>query len=197
MIRVKICGLTRVADVEAAALCGADAVGIVLEPTSSRFVPNDQELQDLLNVVPPFVTKVAVFGESMDLNRTKGFDAVQSLSNSEGRACLRIRAFHLSEDSLTTILKFQNADAILLDSYVPGKLGGTGERSDWTLARRVVEEQTLPIILAGGLTPTNVSEAIRLVRPYAVDVSTGVESSPGIKDAELVRRFILEAKAAF
>lgn len=197
MIRVKICGLTRVADVETAALCGADAVGIVLEPTSSRFVPNDQELQDLLNVVPPFVTKVAVFGELMDLNRTKGFDAVQSLSNSEGRACLRIRAFHLSEDSLTTILKFQNADAILLDSYVPGKLGGTGERSDWTLARRVVEEQTLPVILAGGLTPTNVSEAIRLVRPYAVDVSTGVESSPGIKDAELVRRFILEAKSAF
>jgi phosphoribosylanthranilate isomerase len=194
--RVKICGLTRFEDVCAAVECGADAIGIVMEPSSPRFVSEAQHIQALLNAIPPFVTSVAVFGESVT-PVVKGFQAIQSLSSNWGDSSfLHIKAFRLSQDFLAEILAFQNANAILLDSHVPGKLGGTGERADWELARRVVEGQKLPVILAGGLTPNNVSEAIRLVRPYAVDVSTGVESSPGVKDIGLVRRFIAEAKSA-
>lgn len=202
MVRVKICGITNIDDLVAAVHYGADAVGFVFEPTSPRYVGAHEHLLDLLHAVPPFVYKVAVYGvlPRDDEHLWQLVDAVQYV-RAEGEVRLpahvqRVRAVRLrSELDVEEALALQpEVDALLVDAYHPDKLGGTGEQADWRLARMLREAAQVPVILAGGLTPGNVREAIRQVMPYAVDVSSGVEVAPGQKDHDKVKEFIAHVK---
>jgi phosphoribosylanthranilate isomerase len=196
--RVKICGITRIEDALAAAKAGADAVGLVFYPPSPRYVPAEQAAQ-IAQSLPPFVTTVGLFvnadaetiAEVMD---QAGIDLIQFHGNECADYCAQhkrpwMRAIRVQEATnlAKEIEPFNAARGILLDAYRPGVPGGTGETFDWScipqnLARRIV--------LAGGLAPDNVAQAVREVRPYAVDVSSGVEVAPGIKDADKIARFI-------
>ncbi|MGQ9487458.1 MAG: phosphoribosylanthranilate isomerase [Armatimonadota bacterium] len=198
MVRVKICGLTCEEDVHAAVGYGAHAVGFVFEPGSSRYVGDRAELIALLRSVPPFVVRVAVFGSLRDLpaHLWEEVDAVQFVSG-EGDVVLplhlrRILAVRLrsEQDVWQALHRQKEVDALLVDAYHPQKMGGTGEIANWRLARLLREEATKPIILAGGLTSENVCEAIAQVQPFAVDVSSGVESAPGKKDHFKMKEFI-------
>ncbi|MGQ9790360.1 MAG: phosphoribosylanthranilate isomerase [Armatimonadota bacterium] len=198
MVRVKICGLTCEDDVHAAVGYGAHAVGFVFEPGSSRYVGDRAELIALLRSVPPFVVRVAVFGSLRDLpaHLWEEVDAVQFVSG-EGDVVLplhlrRILAVRLrsEQDVWQALHRQKEVDALLVDAYHPQKMGGTGEIANWRLARLLREEATKPIILAGGLTSENVCEAIAQVQPFAVDVSSGVESAPGKKDHFKMKEFI-------
>lgn len=200
--RVKICGLTRAEDIRAAVAAGADAVGFVFVPGTPRAV-SPVSAAELRRQVPPFVTVVGLFvNESPDRIRATveavGLDAVQ-LHGEEtpamAAACRQwtrvIKAFRVrGTESLSEMPAYAEAvDAYLLDAFVAGAHGGTGARFDWDLA---VQARALgkPLILAGGLTPENAAEAVQRVRPYALDVSSGVEASPGIKDTERLGRFL-------
>ena len=204
MTRVKICGLTRPQDVECAVEAGASAIGFVFEPTSPRFILNAERSEDALNVPTGYLMRVAVFGhyplrESAGLDMSKYVsllakcNAVQALNEPplfHGKKFLVIRM------PANTYPKFSDVDGIVIDAFDPVALGGTGKTVDWSVAADFVKNCKLPVILAGGLTPDNVGEAIRSVRPYGVDVSSGVESSPGVKDHGKVRAFIQAALAA-
>jgi len=197
MTRVKICGITRLEDALWAVRCGADALGFIFVKESPRYFGGIAQADSILASVPPFVTRVIVkrslfgSGEPWDLR----FTAVQyydTPTDSGPSKSHTIRAIRLRDqrslDELADAELF--ADAVLLDSYHPEKLGGVGVAADWTLAAEAVRRISKPVILAGGLTPENVQEALAIVRPYAVDVSTGVESEPGKKDREKIKRFI-------
>lgn len=198
MVRVKICGLTCEEDVHVAVGYGAHAVGFVFEPSSSRYVGDRADLVALLRSVPPFVVRVAVFGSLRDLpaHLWEEVDAVQFVSG-EGDVVLplhlrRILAVRLrsEQDVRQALHRQREVDALLVDAYHPQKMGGTGEIANWRLARLLREEATKPIILAGGLTLENVCEAIAQIQPFAVDVSSGVESAPGKKDHFKMKEFI-------
>lgn len=198
MIRVKICGITNTDDLQAAVRYGAHAVGFVLEPSSPRYVGDCGDLLDLLRSVPPYVARVAVYAQlpEDDEHIWEEVDAVQYVQVS-GTVHLparvqRVQAVRLrTEEDVKSALALQSeVDALLVDAYHPHKMGGTGEQADWRLARLLREEAKIPVILAGGLTPDNVRNAIQQVMPYAVDVSSGVESAPGKKDHQKVKEFI-------
>ncbi|MCS6831218.1 MAG: phosphoribosylanthranilate isomerase [bacterium] len=198
MIRVKICGITNLDDLKAAIHYGAYAVGFVFEPSSPRYVGDCADLLDLLRSVPPLVARVAVYAQLPrdDEHIWQEVDAVQYVQVGETvhlpSRVQRILSVRLrTEEDVKAALALQpEVDALLVDAYHPHRMGGTGERADWRLARLLREEAQKPLILAGGLTPENVREAIRQVAPYAVDVSSGVESAPGKKDHEKIKEFI-------
>lgn len=201
--RVKICGITRPQDAVAAAQAGADAIGLVFYPRSPRFLSIERALE-IRDALPPFVQSVALFVNP---------DAAQ-VAQVIGRVQPAMLQFHGEEtprfceefglpyvkacrvkagvDLLEYLRPFSRAAAWLLDSHV-AEYGGVGERFDWSLAPAVRDR---PIILSGGLAPSNVAEAIRLVRPWGVDVSSGVESAKGIKDAGKIAAFISEVRNA-
>jgi phosphoribosylanthranilate isomerase len=203
-MRVKICGLTRLQDVRVAVAAGADALGFVFVPQSRRALQPDAALE-LVRAVPAFVTRVGLF---MD----QDYDTVRRVLD---RVPLNLLQFHGREDAVfcrrfglpyvkavamgsgATLAPmcqaFADAAALLLDSHSSGQVGGTGRIFDWDEIPRL----DLPLILAGGLTPENVREAVRRVRPWAVDVSSGVEDAPGIKSAEKMQMFISEAKCEY
>ena len=196
--RVKICGITRVEDAMAAARAGADAVGFVFEPKSPRHVSADQA-KAIIRELPPFVTVVGLFVNAAPdnieavLNRVP-LDLIQFHGNETPEQCRRyhrpyIKAIRMQADiNLPEKAHLYNdAAGLLLDSFVDGATGGTGQAFDWA---RVPHDLSRPVILAGGLTPDNVSMAIREARPFAVDVSSGVEVSKGIKDAGRIAAFI-------
>ncbi|MCH8977660.1 MAG: phosphoribosylanthranilate isomerase [Armatimonadetes bacterium] len=189
MTRVKICGLTRVEDVELAVELGAAAVGFVLEPSSPRCIPL-ADVHDLLRSTPPYTYCVAVLGPFVHSKLLAPFDAVQAIGVSNADVEASQRAIHVcrigSDDPLPEPASY---DALLLDAFSPEAYGGTGVRIDLDAARGVMAESVRPVILAGGMTPDNVGEVIRTLRPYAVDVSSGVESSPGVKDTHKLRAF--------
>lgn len=193
MTRVKICGLTRFEDAQCALEAGADALGFVLEPTSPRCLPADSELLARLGEFGPYVTRVAVFGPPRGVDLS-GFDAVQSLGERvDGKRSVRV--LRVAPGSPLEV-DLGDCDAVLLDAFSPQQYGGTGERIDWGWAAEFVAASPKPVVLAGGLNPSNVADAIRTVRPYAVDVASGVEAAPGIKDHKLIRAFIREATGA-
>lgn len=198
MTRVKVCGLTRAEDVEVAVRAGAHALGFVFEPTSPRCVLERAEVLALAEDLPPFVQAVAVFGSFFQHPTAMALPVVQALDPPESEHQIRLRTVRLSPTtSVEEVLAMElDADALVLDSYDPVRLGGTGARVDWGLAAEIVAEATLPVILAGGLGPENVAEAVRHVRPYGVDASSRLEVAPGIKDADRVARFVSEALAA-
>jgi phosphoribosylanthranilate isomerase len=207
MLRVKICGLTTPQDARAASEFGADALGFNFFPGSKRYVGNDAGwIADL----PSSVEKVAILvNPSRDLARAMvamhGITALQLHGTESAEFCRDLmkegirfeKAIAVSgPDSLTNCPDFYTR-TVLLDSSRAGEFGGSGRTFPWQLARSFIEAHpTLRVILAGGLTPENVAEAVASVRPFGVDVTTGVESIPGRKDYDKLRAFIAAARAA-
>lgn len=201
MVRVKICGIMDLESALVAAAAGADALGFVFAPSPRRITPD--HARNICRVLPPFITRVGVFvdapaDEVLTVVEYCGLDVVQ-LHGSESpdycRALGRrmIKAFRMGKGVLPTELADFPVDAILLDTHVAGQMGGTGRPFDWQLAAGL--KLPRPLLLAGGLTPENVGRAVAMVRPYGVDVSSGVETGkPGQKDAEKIRRFIAAVK---
>ena len=203
MLRVKICGITRPEDALAAAEAGADAIGLVFAPSPRRVTP--EQAAAILAALPPFVTPVALFVDEPPerirrIVQPLGIRTVQLHGDESPAVALELRdlcvikAFRIGAEADLAPLAGYPAAACLLDSQVAGRRGGTGVAFDWRLAAQAARHSR--IILAGGLRPENVAEAIRLVRPYGVDTSSGVESEPGRKDSAKVRAFVEAARAA-
>jgi phosphoribosylanthranilate isomerase len=203
MTRIKICGITREQDVHAAANNGADALGFVFYKKSPRHVTIEQAIK-LIRAVPPFVSVVGLFvnptvDEVREVLRYVPLEVLQFHGEEELSLCTQFNRPYLKAirvTSKTNLLqcaaRYADAQGLLLDAFVDGTHGGTGASFDWSL---ITKPLPLPLILSGGLHPGNVAAAIRLVRPDAVDVSTGVEAAKGIKDAAKVAAFIKEVKS--
>jgi phosphoribosylanthranilate isomerase len=203
-VKVKICGITNPADAQAAVEAGADILGFVFHSESPRKVTIEAAAR-IAAGVPPFVLRAGVFVDSgaevvFQAMQECGLNLLQFHGSEPPDYCLQfgqmsVKAFRIRDAASLGALEAYHTDAWLLDAYSPQKPGGTGERFDWDLA---VEARKLgrPIFLAGGLTPGTVGEAVRRVRPFGVDVSSGVEAAPGKKDHAKVRDFIQAAKAA-
>jgi phosphoribosylanthranilate isomerase len=200
--RIKICGITRAEDAQSAASSGANAIGLVFYQRSLRFVSIAQAKQ-LADALPPFVTVVGLFVNAeaafvrevlanvpLDMLQFHG-DETPEYCVQFGKPYLKAIRVKAGVDLLQCASDFRSAKALLLDAHVDGIPGGTGTAFDWTLIPR---QLSLPVILSGGLDTKNVAAAIKQVRPYAVDVSSGVEASKGIKDAEKIATFINEVK---
>jgi len=196
--RVKICGVTRLEDARVAVELGASAIGFNFFPASPRAVP-PREARAIVRELPPFVTTVGVFADETDAARVAavageaGVGVVQlhgpgfPVFNGSLERYPVIRAVVVRQGFRPEDIRNLKASAFLLDSFDPNLLGGTGKTFDWKLARETKKYGT--IILAGGLTPENVGEAICEAHPFAVDVASGVESAPGKKDAAKLRAF--------
>lgn len=222
MFRIKICGITNVADALAAADAGADTIGLNFYPKSPRFV-DAQLAATILEVVPPSLGRVGVVvNESVDalnqllarfqVDAQPGLHAIQLHGDEPPefvaavRAKYLIRARRFTEQGIAAIASDLEAcdrlrrlpDAVLIDAAIPGRYGGTGTTVSWSgLADYRRWLHNVPLILAGGLTPDKVAEAIRTVRPHGVDVASGVEATPGKKDHAKVRDFVAAAREAF
>jgi phosphoribosylanthranilate isomerase len=202
-VRVKICGITRVEDALAAAAAGADAIGLVFYPPSPRCLTL-QQARRLRAALPPFVSAIALFVNPAqeDVERVLAEvrpDALQFHGEEDPAFCARfgvpyIKACRVREgtDLLEYFSSFADAQGWLADAYVEA-YGGVGARFDWRL---VPSERDRPLILSGGLSIDNVGEALRTVRPWGVDVSSGVEVAKGIKDAAMIKAFIAEVNNA-
>ena len=201
MTKVKICGITNKDDALAAAEFGADALGFVFYPKSPRYI-EPERAREIIEELPPFVTSVGVFVNEWkekveEIIEVSGIGAVQLHGEESPAYCASfrnvkvIKAFRVSDEFDPERLHDYTVDACLLDAYSKDAYGGTGETFSWEIARRASAYGR--IILAGGLTPENVAQAIREAKPYAVDVSSGVERSPGVKDQEKVRAFLARA----
>jgi phosphoribosylanthranilate isomerase len=198
MVRIKICGITNLKDALLAAALGADALGFIFYPRSPRALA-PETARDIIAQLPPFITTVGVFVDEeaatvRELAARVGLDWLQLHGNESPEYCRSlgrrvIKGFRIkNQSSLADLAVYRDAvQALLLDTYIKGLPGGTGESFDWQLAREA--RQFGPIILAGGLTPDNVSLAIKTAQPQAVDVASGVEAAPGKKDPEKRRAF--------
>jgi phosphoribosylanthranilate isomerase len=215
MFRIKICGITSVDDALAAARAGADAIGLNFYPRSPRHVSLDTARQ-IVAALPEKMVAVGLFVNAPSADVCRLWDDLQldliQLHGDEPPEYLRqlgdrplMRAFRVGPGGLQPMLEYlcrcrelaATPRLTLLDSSTGGKFGGTGETGDWSAAARYAAEVGLPpLVLAGGLTPSNVATAIRTVRPAAVDVATGVESSPGRKDSAAVEAFVRAARSA-
>lgn len=203
MTTIKICGLTREEDAALAVSLGVHALGFVLWPKSPRAIA----LADASRIVRawlPLVTSVAVMVNPTEAEAAEalraGFTAVQVHGAAPEWERIRtltpraIRAASLAANDTGIDALVADDATLLLDAHDPVRIGGSGQVIDWTRAARVAAAR--PIILAGGLTPANVGEAIRIVRPYGVDVASGVEAAPGVKDATKMRAFVHAARSA-
>ncbi|MEJ2383925.1 MAG: phosphoribosylanthranilate isomerase [Xanthomonadales bacterium] len=200
-VRVKICGITRPRDVAAAVAAGADALGFVFTERSRRWV-DPRQAAGLVRAVPAFVCRVGLFmnADPDEVRRTLRhvplnllqFHGDESADHCEqfDRPYIKAVSMAAGSDWRAVLREHRNAAAFLLDSHAPGAAGGTGRVFDWDSIPPI----DAPIVLAGGLTCENVAEAVRRVRPWAVDVSSGVEDAPGIKNPSKMRQFISEAK---
>jgi phosphoribosylanthranilate isomerase len=201
MVKVKICGITNLDDALMAVEAGADALGFVFFGASPRHIFCEQAAS-IIRHLPPFVQTVGLFvNESLTkVNETTdrcGLDIVQLHGEEPPGFCAAVRrrvikVLRIKDASSLEPIDDYPVSAFLLDAWSPTAPGGTGKTFNWDIAKSAAQKGR--IILAGGLTPENVSEAIRQVRPYAVDVSSGVESAPGKKDHAKVREFISKAK---
>ena len=202
--RVKICGITRPEHARAAAGAGADAIGLMFYEPSPRYVTR-AAARAVCAALPPLVSVVGVFvnprpreieaameGLPVDLLQFHGEEPPE-LCAGTGKPYLKAVRVRSRDDIVAAAARYTDARALLLDAHHDALWGGTGSRFDWSVVPAVVGR---PIVLAGGLTPANVADAIRLVRPFAVDVSGGVESAPGEKDAESIERFMKEVASA-
>jgi phosphoribosylanthranilate isomerase len=200
-VRIKICGLTRNQDVQVAVAEGVDALGFVLYAPSSRAVTAEQAAL-LIKHAPAFVTTVALFVDESaeEIYRALdicSFDLLQFHGDESPEFCrqfnrpymkaIRVRS---AEDIQRAVQQYPDTKALLLDAYVENLPGGTGQAFDW----RLIPELSIPWILAGGLNANNVADAVNQVKPFAVDVSGGVEASKGIKDVQKIKDFISEVR---
>ena len=203
-VRSKICGITRIEDALAAVEAGADAIGLVFYARSPRAV-NVLQARAIIAALPPFVTTVGLFVNASRCELNELLEAVpldllqfhgdESPADCEGfnRPWIKALRVRPGDDLEAECRRYANANGILLDTYVAGVPGGTGEAFDWSL---VPARLSKPIILAGGLSADNVGEAIARVRPYAVDVSGGVEQAKGIKDPARIEAFMRAVRQA-
>ena len=195
--RIKICGITRQEDSLAAAEAGADAVGFVFHPPSPRCV-TPAAAGTIARALPPFVTAVGLFVDApaddvrrvlvkvpLGLLQFHG-DEPAEFCGQFGQPYIKAVRVRSGTDLLQYAARYPDAAALLLDAYRPGVAGGTGETFDWNL---IPARMTCRIVLSGGLTPGNVAAGIEQLRPWAVDVSSGVEAAPGVKDVQLIGRF--------
>jgi len=201
--RVKVCGITRADDAMAAAALGVDAIGFVFYDKSPR-ATTSAAARDIIQQLPPFLVKVGLFVNATPETVRSclsccAIDILQFHGDEDENYCrqfdvpfikaLRHRSTKATREAAEA---FPSASAILLDSYEPGRFGGTGQAFNW----REIPEITQPMVLAGGLTPVNVGSAVEQAAPYAVDVSGGVEDQPGIKSSERIQQFMLAVAAA-
>jgi len=216
VFRIKICGITSVEDALAAVDAGADAIGLNFYPRSSRFVSLDTAAE-ISAAVGDQAKKIGVFVNAdfptiqqardvakLDGVQLHGDESPEFAAQSFGCPTIRARRFDqhgvaaIEGDLKACLAAGRLPDAVLVDAASPGQYGGTGETLSWPdLADHCNWLAGRPLILAGGLTPENIAEAIRTVCPHGVDVASGVESSPGVKDHEKIRAFVEAAKAAF
>lgn len=202
--RIKFCGLTRAEDVRVAAELGVDAIGFVLTKKSRRFIEPVQA-RALRDALPPFVSAVALFMDDdaawieqaiavlrPDLLQFHGIETA-SFAERFDRPYLKAVPMGSMVDLVAFAEAHPRASGFLLDSHAPGAAGGSGEAFDWT---RVPRDFARPLVLAGGLDANNVAQAITMARPDAVDVSSGIESAPGIKDASKMRAFVAAVRSA-
>ena len=202
--RIKFCGITRMEDAQAAAALGVDAIGLVLTRKSPRFVEVAQA-SAIRRSLPPFMMAVALFMDDEPAWIAMAIDAIapdllQFHGAERATDCARygrryLKAVPMGEDVdvHATMAVHSRAAGFLLDSHAPGDQGGSGKSFDWS---RIPEKLQRPVLLAGGLTCDNVCSAIRAARPYAVDVSSGIESAPGVKDLGKMRCFVEEVQRA-
>ncbi len=202
-VRVKVCGITRLEDALLAVRLGADALGFNFWPRSKRYLA-PAAAREIIRRLPPLVASVGVFvdptrEEVLRAAEASGIQVVQLHGDEPPALCAALplpvlKAIRVRDAaSLEAIGAYEAAAGILLDTASPG-YGGSGATFDWALAALAAAAR--PLVLAGGLGPDNVAEAVRIVRPFAVDVASGVESAPGIKDGLRMRRFIEAAKEA-
>ena len=212
-MRVKICGTATFADLDCAVAAGADAVGFLMGITHvTQDAVTPETAAAMVATLPPFIVPVAVthLTKPSDLIRIVELshcttlqiqDMVTPDDIAEVRGALPylriMKAVHVMDESAIATAKYfsDTADAILLDTRTADRIGGTGITHDWNISAKIVKECSCPVILAGGLTPENVTEAVARVRPYAVDVHTGVKKN-GVRDAERTRAFVAKAKTA-
>lgn len=199
--RVKICGITSAKDARIVVDAGVDAIGLVFYEKSPRFV-SILQAAEISHIIPAFVSCVALFKDADEafiraVLQQVAIDLIQFHGSETAEFCEQfdrpyIKALGMkgTENNVDYLIasaeKYHSAKALLLDGHAPGQAGGTGETFDWSSIAKVEK----PVVLAGGLNPENVKQAIEIVRPYAVDVSSGVESAPGIKDKGKVTRFM-------
>ena len=204
MTRVKICGITSREDAWAAVEAGADALGFIFVEGTPRWI-EPKEAAAITIEMPPFVAMVGVFIDRTaeqieEIAASSGISLAQLHGSEPPAECARLRLPYVKairvqgEGDLAGLHQYERARAFLLDTYAPDRAGGTGKTFPWEIAARAARESR--IILSGGLTPETVARAVVQVRPYAVDVCSGVESSPGRKDHRKVREFIDQAKKA-
>ena len=198
MVKIKICGFTNAENAQQAALAGIDAIGLNFYAKSPRHIDIDSA-REIVAALPPFVNKVGLFVNANpslidEVLCEVALDTLQFHGDESPSDCAQyempfIKAIRVSPelDLIKAANEYSQASALLLDTYQPDVYGGSGKSFDWSLANI---ELDLPIILAGGLTPDNVSVAINTAQPYAVDVSSGVESAKGLKDIDKIRAFI-------
>lgn len=222
-VRVKICGITNMEDAKIAVKLGADALGFVFASSPRRVSENQAD--EIIRELPPFTVSVGIFvneqlAQVKEIIKICNLNAVQFHGDESPDYCGQfeevtvIKTLRVREHAQLKSLSDYAVDGFLLDTYVEGKAGGTGISFDWNLARPVKDfvlsrsgkdifnganpskDCRKPLILSGGLSPDNVAEAIKMVEPYAVDVSSGVESAAGKKDFQLMKEFIRRAKHA-
>jgi phosphoribosylanthranilate isomerase len=203
MIKIKICGITNLEDALAAAAAGSDALGFNFYKKSPRCI-EPSKAAEIIDQLPPFIVTVGIFvNEREDKIREilalTGVQAIQFHGDESPEFCQRfggrvIKAFQVKDKESLNNMAHYRVGAFLLDSYRNGVRGGTGVAFDWHLA--VVAKTFGKVILAGGLTPENVTEAVKLVQPYGVDVAGGVEREKGIKDHMKMKKFIIEVRRA-
>ncbi len=203
-VRVKICGITTPEDALAAAEAGADMVGLMFAPGSPRHLPLPAAAV-VARALPPYVLRVGVFVNPDEATVWEaivacGLGMLQFHGDEPPEFCrqfglMTVKAFRVRDETSLVSLTAYNTDAWLLDAWVPDQHGGTGHTFNWALARQA-RSLGRPIILAGGLTPENVGQAIREVQPFAVDVSSGVEISPGRKSPERMQAFVAAVRQA-
>jgi len=200
MIRVKICGITRIEDAFEAVRAGADALGFVFYKKSPRYI-SPSKARRIVDALPPFISITGVFvderqGAISDIAGFCGLDTVQLHGDEDQHECNRlkrlglkiIKGFRVGENFNFEAVHAYDVDAHLFDAFDKDNYGGSGKVFRWELLKG--RKSRIPLILSGGLTPDNVREAVQVVNPYAVDVSSGVEKAPGIKSPELIQRFI-------
>ncbi len=201
MVRIKICGITNPEDALFATDLGVDALGFVFYSKSPRYI-EPKEAHKIIQLLPPFLTKVGVFVNETtarvnEIIELTGIDIVQLHGQEPPEYCQKlerkvIKAFRIASNFNLEQVGAYKVDAYLLDTYVKGIYGGTGESFDWEIAKRA--KRYGRIILAGGLNPENIEAAIQQVRPYAVDISSGVEIRPGKKDRRKLEQLVLQVR---
>jgi phosphoribosylanthranilate isomerase len=201
MVRVKVCGITNEIDAQRAARAGAWAVGFIFYKESPRFI-SPFKAKKIIDTLPPFITPVGVFvnhrtGAVKDIIHHCGLRAVQLHGDEDKDFCRRmksfnvkvIKAFRVNESFDASAVESFKADAYLFDSYDKSNYGGTGKTFDWNILKEI-KSANVPVILSGGLNAQNVIDPVNVLKPYAVDVNSGVEESPGKKDGKKIKDFI-------